>query len=114
MALTETSRYLLGNLILDDNNFLFTDLRERISHDDIEDVITHIVVEGDTLQNLALRFYGSEFGGATLWWAIADFQPEPINDPTVRLTPGSVLLIPPLNVIQDELLGLPDDTSEAL
>jgi hypothetical protein len=40
-----------------------------------------------------------------LWWIIADFQPDPIHDPTVRLTPGRTLYIPSLRTVQEEVFS---------
>ena len=39
------------------------------------------------------------------WWAIADFQPDPIVDPTLLLEPGRRLFVPSLRVLTDVILG---------
>jgi hypothetical protein len=39
------------------------------------------------------------------WWAIADFQPDPILDPTLELEPGRQLVIMSLRVLTDVILG---------
>jgi hypothetical protein len=39
------------------------------------------------------------------WWAIADFQPDPILDPTLRLEPGRRLFIPSVRVLIDIILA---------
>jgi hypothetical protein len=55
----------------------------------------HIVSGGDTLWGLAHRFFrGVTANPAWLWWVIADFQPQPIIDPTIDLAPGQVIVIP--------------------
>lgn len=51
----------------------------------------HVVVGGETLDLLALRYYGNE----ELWWRIADANPlRTLFD----LAPGDELVIPPLRV----------------
>ncbi len=55
------------------------------------DALIHTVLAGETLDLLALRYYGRE----DLWWRIAD------ANPTVRppdIAPGDILSIPPLRV----------------
>lgn len=62
--------------------------RTKILHtEDLKDSL-HVVVEGDTLQNIAFRYYGD----SKLWYLIADVNDEIIN-PFV-LKPGQNLLIP--------------------
>jgi hypothetical protein len=39
------------------------------------------------------------------WWAIADFQPDPIIDPTLQLDVGRQLLIPSVRALTDVILG---------
>ena len=43
--------------------------------------------------------------GCGFWWAIADFQPDPIVDPTLDLEPGRRLVVPSLRVLTDVILG---------
>lgn len=61
----------------------------------------HTVGLGDTLFALAEREYQpiDPERAAGLWWVIADFQPDPIHDPTIRLTPGRVLVIPSVTTV---------------
>lgn len=69
--------------------------REPFRFRDLPDTIRHVVREGDTIFNLAARFFVDVSPRpAGLWWVIADFQPQPIVDPTLRLEPGSVIVIP--------------------
>lgn len=77
---------------------------------ELPDTQVHVATEGETIFNLAARYYASltdppEFSAAELWWVIADFQPQPIHDPTIALPPGQVLYIPSVRVVRDEILG---------
>jgi len=102
-----TSPYNLAEIVQDANQRLSFALRNRLLWEDLEGVRAHVVKEGDTLWNLALRYYGSvgQGDGARLWWTIADFQSEPINDPTIQLQPGEIILIPPLPAVQTAIAG---------
>jgi nucleoid-associated protein YgaU len=55
------------------------------------DGLVHVVVGGETLDQLAFKYYGRE----DLWWRIADANPgrSPLD-----LRPGDPLVIPPLRV----------------
>ena len=69
------------------------------------DTVEHVVAEGDSLFTLAGRYYADVPRGCGLWWAIADFQPEPIVDATLALTVGSTIHIPSERVVLNEILG---------
>lgn len=68
--------------------------RNPYGYRDLPDNREHTVVDGDTLMNLAGQYFLGIERPAGLWWVIADFQPEPIHDPTLRLPPGTNLVIP--------------------
>lgn len=55
---------------------------------------TYEVRVGDTLDNLALHFYGAPI----FYWVIADFNR--IRDPFIKLTPGDRIRIPTLTMIE--------------
>jgi len=72
-----------------------------------EDTVLHTVAEGDTLYTLAGRYYETidPARACGLWWIIADFQPDPVIDPTCVLTPGVVLYIPSVRTVQSEIFS---------
>ena len=65
----------------------------------------HVVVQGDSLWGLAGRYFAPLPRACGFWWAIADYQPDPIVDPTLELEPGRRLFIPSLRVLTDVILG---------
>lgn len=84
--------------------FYLTD-RVRFLYLPLADNIQHVVSDGDTLWNLASRFYIPIERPAGLWWVIADFQPAPIHDPTVRLETGSLVIIPSLRTVTEQIFS---------
>lgn len=71
----------------------------------LADNTTHVVVQGDTLWSLAGRYFQPLTRPAGYWWAIADFQPNPIHDPTIQLVPGSIVIVPSVRTLLEEVLG---------
>lgn len=109
------SRYKHSDAIRrSDDNVLYLDIPPRAEYVGGFDEILHKVEVGDTLWNLAERYYSSFTMAATLWWIIADFQPEPINDPTVALSPGTVIVIPSPATVQHWLMSLTEDQEPQL
>jgi hypothetical protein len=62
----------------------------------LPDTRLHTVTEGETLYTIAGRYFRPRPRACGLWWIIADFQPDPILDPTLTLEPGRRLFIPSL------------------
>lgn len=65
----------------------------------------HVVADTDTLGRLAARYFASIPNAASLWWVIADFQPDPIHDPTIKLESGSVLVIPSVRTVLESVFN---------
>lgn len=100
------SRFSFTSAILDkeDVNLILT-VREPFRFQDFPDNRTHQVKEGDTLWSLADQFFQGFSRPAGLWWVIADFQPDPIFDPTRRLKRGRTLFIPSLRTVLEEIFS---------
>lgn len=99
------SRYTFTSAILDDEERLFLTDCEPFRFRSLPDNRQHVVKEGETLFSLAGRCFGPLPRPAGLWWVIADFQPDPIHDPTVALEPGRVLVIPSVRTVLEEIFS---------
>lgn len=88
------SRHTFCETLSDEAGRLYLTDREPYGYRDLPDNRVHLVAEGDTLQTLAAQYFSDLPDAALLWWVIADFQPDPIFDPTIALSPGSTLVIP--------------------
>lgn len=88
---------------------LFLSDRVPVRFRELPDNRVHTVREGDTLHRLAAMYFVGLgelpfVSAANLWWVIADFQPEPIHDPTVQLVVGSKLVVPSTRTVQELVL----------
>ena len=73
---------------------------------DRSDNIRHTAGSGETLFTIAGKlFKGMIDRPAGFWWIIADYQPEPIIDPTLKIPDGTVLVAPSERTIQEEIFN---------
>lgn len=105
MAPLVGSRHSFTAAVRDEAGRLFLTEREPFLFREYSDTRTHTVAQGDTLFGLAGRYFAPLPRACGFWWAIADFQVDPIIDPTVELELGRHLLIPSLRVLTDVILG---------
>ncbi len=105
MPLQSGSRHGFTLGVRDEKGFLCLTEREPYGFVDHSDNREHTVVQGDTLFLLAGRYFASLPRACGFWWVIADFQPDPIIDPTLELEVGRKLFIPSLRVLTDVILG---------
>jgi hypothetical protein len=99
------SRYAFCRGVRDDADRLFLTEREPYGYREHADTRRHVVAAGETLFGLAGRYFAPLPRACGFWWAIADFQPDPIIDPTLELPVGAALYIPSLRVLTDVLLS---------
>jgi hypothetical protein len=99
------SRFSFSAGVLDEQGRLFLTEREPFRFRSLPDNRQHVVQQGDTLFSLAGRYFAPLPRPSGLWWVIADFQPEPIHDPTLALELGRVVLIPSVRVITEEVFA---------
>ena len=101
MPAQPNSRYRTARRFIDDKNRRFIGVRRNVQYVDDPGNRIHIVKRGETLESIAHKRLPG-FGGRSsdLYWILAEFQPNQILDPTQRLQPGQVIVIP-----SEELVG---------
>jgi len=92
-------------LIEADGTTLILTEPERFFFREFDDNRSHTVRRGDTLFTLAHRFFTGIPRPSGLWWVIADFQPDPIHDPTLDLEEGRTLFIPSVRTVREEIFS---------
>lgn len=99
------SRFTFSAAVLDDAERLFLTEREPFRFRSFPDSRQHVVQQGETLFSLAGRYFAPLPRPSGLWWVIADFQPDPIHDPTLSLELGRVMSIPSVRVVTEEVFA---------
>lgn len=99
------SRYQYCIGYRDANGFLYLDEREPFRFREESDNSFHPVTDGDTLWGIAHRYFSGMKRPGGLWWIIAEFQPTPIIDPTLRLQPKTVIVVPSQRLVKTELFS---------
>lgn len=90
---------------LDVGGNLFLTERVPYRYRSLNDNIVHSVVDGDTLDSIAAKYYSSLDNGDQFWWVIADFQPDPIIDPTRSLQSGTNIVVPSIRTLVETILS---------
>jgi hypothetical protein len=99
-----SSRHIFCLGVKDDTGRLFLTDREPYRFKAHSDNRIRRVVQGDTLFSLAGLFFAPLPRACGFWWVIADFQPDPIIDPTLELSCVDIF-IPSLRVLTDVILS---------
>jgi len=105
MAPLAGSRYSFTAGVRDEEGRLFLTGREPYAFHAHPDTRAHVVAQGESLFDLAGRYFAPLPRACAFWWAIADFQQDPIIDPTLELDVGRRLLIPSVRVLTDVILS---------
>lgn len=101
-----TSRHLFCQGLTDSNGRLYLTDRVPFRYKTADDNRVHTIVEGDTLFTLAHIYFDPLDRPSQYYWVIADFQPdEPIIDPTLKLSPGRMLVIPSVRMLIEEIFN---------
>lgn len=105
MPIFERSRFTFCQSWFDESGRVFLDDRKPYGYQAFADNTLHVVQGGDTLYGIAGQQFRPLPRAAGLWWVIADFQPNPIHDPTIKLVEGSVLVLPSVRTVLEEILS---------
>lgn len=97
------SRHRFSEARNDDDGRLFLSDRPRFAFRELPDNRQHVVKEGDTVFTLAGRYFAALPRGAGFWWVVADFNG--VHDPTIELVPGTIMTIPSVRTLQEEILN---------
>lgn len=89
-----------------DDGAMFFHVPERISFNYDDDFTVHIANGHEYLWDLALHYFRGIYGSPIdLWDIIAQFQPEPIQDPSVPLPQGKEIYIPTADFLEEFVQG---------
>ncbi|MCA2977363.1 MAG: hypothetical protein INH37_03680 [Myxococcaceae bacterium] len=105
MAPLAGSRHSFTSGVRDEEGRVFLTEREPYGFRAHPDTWAHVVAQGESLFDLAGRYFAPLPRACGFWWAIADFQQDPIIDPTLELEVGRRLLIPSVRVLTDVILS---------
>ncbi len=105
MAPHAGSRHSFTFGVPDEEGRRFLTEREPYRFQEHADTRVHLVAQGDTLFELAGRYFAPMPRACGFWWVLADFQPDPIFDPTLELEVGRRLWVPSLRVLTDVVLS---------
>ena len=79
--------------------------RTRFGYRKFDDNILHAVSDGDTWFNIAGLYYEDlDIRPERFFFAVCDFQPTPVIDPTVSPEAGTTVVVPSVRTMQDEVL----------
>ena len=98
MAPRTGSRHLFALGVPDELGRRFLSEREPYRFKEHTDTRVHVVAQGDTLEGLAGRYFAPLPRACGFWWVLADFQPDPIVDPTLELDVGRMWIGPSVRV----------------
>lgn len=99
------SRYTFSKARRDSEGDLILSDPEPYKYRPFSDNRVHVVKEGDSLFSLAARYFRGFQRPDGLYWIIMDFQPIPIHDPTLKLTVGSIIIVPSLRTVIEEIFS---------
>lgn len=111
------SRYRFCSGLIDQKGRVYFSSPEPFTYLDLPDNRVHISTSTDTWESLADRYFAAMAGPLALvgmepshlYWILCDFQPEPqpdaAFDPTLRIPPGTVLVIPSVATVQERVFN---------
>jgi hypothetical protein len=89
----------------DSDERLFLTDRIAFGFTELPDNRRVVAQQGDTVFSLAAKYFKGLDRPAGFWWVIADFQPQPIHDPTIQLAAGQIIVIPSIRTIIERIFN---------
>lgn len=99
------SRHLLTTGLTDSDERVFLSDRVPFRFTHFSDNRKHTVKEGDTLFNIAGRYFAPLPRPAGFFWVVADFQPDPIIDPTLKLELLRTIFVPSIRTLVEVIFN---------
>lgn len=65
----------------------------------------HRAQTGDTWWSIAASAWAVLPYAARLWWILPDYQRTPVIDPTLSIAPGTLVVVPSLRMVSEEILS---------
>jgi hypothetical protein len=90
----QLSRYQWSSVDTDEAGRRYFGERPVFGFRDLPDNRLHVVKQGERLWHLGHMYFPGVPKNGALYWAIADFQPEPVLDATLDLNVGSIIVVP--------------------
>jgi len=104
--LSSESRLRSTSTYLDASGRLTLLERQPFRYEDREENIFHVSAVTDAWWTIAEQYYGHISDRACgLWWVVFDYQTPAIVDPTLRIRPNSLIVLPSPAVVVGEILG---------
>lgn len=99
------SAYQLCRERYDSRGNLYTTEYEPYTYEELPDNIEHTVMDGDTWDSIAHKYWSPIYQAGALWRFIIDFQPTHVIDPFIKLKPGQIIVVPSRNTLLTKILS---------
>lgn len=96
MSIYKGSRYTKTQILTDSKGTPYTSERTEVTFT-LSKCTSYIVIEGDTIDGIANKFYGN----ADYWWAIMDANRQ--YESELDISPGDILAIPDKSEVVNSL-----------
>jgi hypothetical protein len=105
MLSSSFSRYLFCQGLKDSVGRLYLSDRVPYRYRALTDNRFHTVAAGESLFSIAHVYFTPLPRASQFFWILAEFQPEPIVDATLKLKPGTQLVIPSVRTLIESIFN---------
>ena len=88
----------------DDGNYYLDDREPYRFENEIDNLVIE-AKEGDMLWHIAHKAFAGERRPCGYWWAIAEYQPDPIIDPTIQFSANQKIVSPSKRVLNNKIFN---------